>query len=175
MMLHLLLDERIAERVQAVLSTIDVVGPGFTNTKDLMGQPLLSSIYCETLRLRVASAVGRKSSVRIHAPRGWEFEANIPILFPSWLSGLDNSFWNTGRALPGGGSQHPVDTFWAQRFLQYPSNPLNGPALKECLDHHFSAGEEVKKSVNNDRRAKIVTKGIQGHWFPFVIAVVIVD
>lgn len=164
-MLHLLLDERIAERVKAELSTIDPMD--FTNTKDLVSRPLLNSIYCETLRLRVASAVGRKSSVRIHAPGGWEFEPNIPILFPSWLSGLDDSFWNTGRTLPGGGSQHPVDTFWAERFLQYPSDPLSGPTLKECLDHQFSADEEVPKSINDDRRAKIVTKRIQGHWFPF--------
>ncbi|KAH6883874.1 cytochrome P450 [Thelonectria olida] len=167
MMLYVLLDKRITERVKEELSTIDLMGSGFTNTGDLASRPLLNSIYCETLRLRVASAVGRKSTIKIRTPGGWEFEANNPIMFPSWLSGLDDSFWNTGRTLSEGGPQHPVDTFWAERFLQYPDDPLSGPARTESLGHQPSVEKEVPKSANDDRRAKLVTKGVQGHWFPF--------
>lgn len=113
---------------------------------DLEYQPLLNSIYRETLRLRVAGSVGRKSTVKMHAPGGWEFGANILIMFPAWLSGLDDLFWNTGGSLPGGGSQYPVDTFWPERLLQYPNEPLSGPTRKEHPNHQMPAGRVPPRS-----------------------------
>ncbi|KAM6504725.1 hypothetical protein FSOLCH5_15505 [Fusarium solani] len=167
MILHLLLDDSIAERVRGELSKTGLDGSGFISMDDLEYQPLLNSIYRETLRLRVAGSVGRKSTVKMYAPGGWEFGANIPIMFPAWLSGLDDSFWNTGGSLPGGGSQYPVDTFWPERFLQYPNEPLSGPTRKEHPNHQMPAGRVPPRSASDDRGAKLVTKGIQGHWFPF--------
>ncbi|KAI8648770.1 hypothetical protein NCS55_01485600 [Fusarium keratoplasticum] len=167
MILHLLLDDGIVERVRAELSKTSLDGSGFISMDDLEYQPLLNSIYRETLRLRVASSVGRKPTVKTYAPGGWEFGANIPILFPAWLSGLDDSFWNTGGSLPGGGSQYPVDTFWPERFLQYPNEPLSGPTRKGHPSHQMPAGRVPPRSASDDRGAKLVTKGIQGHWFPF--------
>ncbi|RSL42993.1 hypothetical protein CEP51_016415, partial [Fusarium floridanum] len=167
MILHLLLDDGITERVRGELSKTDLNGSGFISIEDLEYQPLLNSIYRETLRLRVASSVGRKPTLKMYAPGGWAFEANTPILFPAWLCGLDDSFWNTGGSLPGGGSQYPVDTFWPERFLQYPNEPLSGPTRKEYASHQMPAGRVPPRSVRDDRGAKLVTKETQGHWFPF--------
>ncbi|RSL43423.1 hypothetical protein CEP54_015089 [Fusarium duplospermum] len=70
-------------------------------------------------------------------------------------------------SLPGGGSQYPVDTFWPERFLQYPNEPLSGPTRKEYASHQMPAGRVPPRSVRDDRGAKLVTKETQGHWFPF--------
>lgn len=167
MILHLLLDDGITERVRGELFKTDLDGSGFISIEDLEYQPLLNSIYRETLRLRVASPVGRKSMLKMYAPGGWTFEANTPILFPAWLCGLDDSFWNTGGSLPGGGSQYPVDTFWPERFLQYPNELLSGPTRKEYASHQMPAGRVPPRSARDDRGARLVTKETQGHWFPF--------
>ncbi|KAF4451424.1 Nacht and ankyrin domain protein [Fusarium austroafricanum] len=167
MMLHIHMSDGIANRVRAELSRSVLDKSGFVKLDDLAHQPLLNSIYYETLRLQVASTVGRKSPTDIHAPGGWEFGADLPMLVPSWLGGLDNSFWNTGGTLPGGDSQHPVDRFWAERFLEYPNDPLSGPMRKEHSTHQTPAAKVPSRSESDDYGAKLVTKGTQGHFFPF--------
>ncbi|KAF5964371.1 Nacht ankyrin domain-containing protein [Fusarium coicis] len=141
MMLHLHQCEGLASRVRAELSRSVLDKSGVVRLNDLPYQPLLNSIYYETLRLHVASTVGRKSPMDIHAPGGWNFAANLPMLIPSWLAGLDDSFWNSGGTLPGGNPQHPVDSFWAERFLEYPNDPLSGPIRKEPSKHEMPAAK----------------------------------
>ncbi|KAF5986493.1 nacht ankyrin domain-containing protein [Fusarium coicis] len=167
MMLHLHLNDGMVDRVRAELSKTALDKSGFVRLDDLAQQPLLNSIYYETLRLRVAGTVGRRSPIKIQAPGGWEFGANFPMLIPSWLSGLDSSFWNTGGTLPDGKSQHPVDKFWGERFLQYPDDPLSGPVRKEHSSHQNPAAKAPQRSESDDCSAQLVTKGTQGHWFPF--------
>ncbi|KAI1018852.1 hypothetical protein LB504_013182 [Fusarium proliferatum] len=167
MMLHLHLNDGMVDRVRAELSKTALDKSGFVRLDDLAQQPLLNSIYYETLRLRVAGTVGRQSPIKIQAPGGWEFGANFPMLIPSWLSGLDSSFWNTGGTLPDGKSQHPVDKFWGERFLQYPDDPLSGPVRKEHSSHQNPAAKAPQRSESDDCSAQLVTKGTQGHWFPF--------
>ncbi|KAJ0137844.1 hypothetical protein HZ326_19177 [Fusarium oxysporum f. sp. albedinis] len=167
MMLHLHLSDGLANRVRAELSRSVLDKSGIVRLNDLPHQPLLNSVYYETLRLHVASTVGRKSPMDIHAPGGWEFGANLPMLIPSWLSGLDDSFWNSGGTLPDGNSQYPVDSFWAERFLEYPNDPLSGPIRREPSKHQTPAAKLPPRSEIDDCTARLVTKGTQGHFFPF--------
>ncbi|SCN98185.1 uncharacterized protein FFE2_08902 [Fusarium fujikuroi] len=167
MMLHLHQSEGLAHRVRAELSRSVLDKSGVVRLNDLPYQPLLNSIYYETLRLHVASTVGRKSPMDIHAPGGWNFAANLPMLIPSWLAGLDDSFWNSGGTLPGGNPQHPVDSFWAERFLEYPNDPLSGPIRKEPSKHEMPAAKLPTRSEIDDCSAKLITKGTRGHFFPF--------
>ncbi|KAJ0300381.1 hypothetical protein Brms1b_012801 [Colletotrichum noveboracense] len=127
--------------------------------------PLLNSVYREVLRLHVAGTVGRKSplhAVQLHD--GQVLLPEVPVMSSSWLGGLDESFWNTG-AMVDGAPEHPVDAFWAERFLAYPSDPLSGPMRQH--GHVVASGKTPPKTADEDANARLVSAGIQDHWFPF--------
>lgn len=77
----------------------------------------------------------------------------------NWLGALDTSFWNTGRVVDGK-AQHPVDKFWAERFLVYDNDPASGPLRKPDCDF-------ATDSDNCKGGGKVATAGLRGHWFPF--------
>ena len=45
------------------------------------------------------------------------------MLICPYFSHRDEAVWNTGRTLPNGQQEHPLDKFWAERFLEYPNDP----------------------------------------------------
>lgn len=40
------------------------------------------------------------------------------MLICPYFSHRDEAVWNTGRTLPNGQQEHPLDKFWAERFLE---------------------------------------------------------
>ncbi|GKU10967.1 unnamed protein product [Fusarium langsethiae] len=157
MIIHILLDEDVLRRVRYQ------IGPAFQSTgagerpdiKMLMKDPLLNSIYYETLRLRVTSTVGRTSiDEGLNLAGGWNVKAGVPIMCTGRLAGLDESFWNTGQPLSTDQPSHPLETFWAERFLDCPgSTSLSGPMKK--------------KRVQPIRDSPASVAGSRGHFFPF--------
>ncbi|RBR18959.1 uncharacterized protein FIESC28_05781 [Fusarium coffeatum] len=170
MILHIVLDEDLLHRVRSELLA-DCHPPtsqGQLNIKSLLADPLINSIYHETLRLRVASAVGRTATNdRICLAGGWKVRMGVPIMFMGWLAGLDDDFWNTGRRLPDGEMQRPLDVFWAERFLTYPSDPTSGPVKKELRPKRASAKRLTRRRDTDDTRPKLALAGLRGHHFPF--------
>ncbi len=58
----------------------------------------------------------------------------------------------------------------AERFLEYPDDPASGPEKKErggCSGGDVSTTAGQPKTAADDARAKVVTTGIQGHFFPY--------
>ncbi|KAG7404324.1 hypothetical protein Forpe1208_v015780 [Fusarium oxysporum f. sp. rapae] len=132
--------------------------------------PLLNSIYYETLRLRVASTVGRTSlDDQLCLAGGWKVKAGVPIMFTGWLAGLDESCWNTGQDLSGGKPQHPLEAFWAERFLDCPgSSSISGPAKKKRVQPaRESPQRQTSHMETEDARSKASVAGLRGHFFPF--------
>lgn len=69
--------------------------------------------------------------------------------------------------LPSGAPEYPVETFWAERFLEYPEEAISGPIRKPEWSMYETRGRSSQKTVEDDRRAKLVTAGLSGYWFPF--------
>ncbi|KAF5710603.1 hypothetical protein FMUND_9432 [Fusarium mundagurra] len=172
MIVHILLDASLLRRVRHQIS------PAFQSTgvgeqpdiKVLMEDPLLNSIYYETLRLRVASTVGRTSlDDQLCLAGGWKVKAGVPIMFTGWLAGLDESCWNTGQDLSGGKRQHPLEAFWAERFLNCPGSPsISGPAKKKRVQPvRKSPQRSTTQMETEDARSKASVAGLRGHFFPF--------
>lgn len=157
MVLHSLLDDSLTSRMRHELSLNDLLHTSCVpNLSSLSGAPLLNSVYRETLRLHVAGATGRENPS----------QSGSITMTANWLGGLDASFWNEGGVTTGGGPEHPVESFWAERFLEYPDDPASGPARKGKA-HGVFAGQSAPKTAEDDSRARIVNAGLRGHWFPF--------
>ena len=115
---------------------------------------MLQSIYAEVLRLRIAAFIMRspeRGSMELNA---WRFPKGEIMLVATTPAHMDKSLWNTGQA-----DEHPLDRFWAERFLVYPSNPWSGPTRKAQI-------QESKKNYTGDTPV-FSTNGLEGAWFPY--------
>ncbi|KAF4981746.1 hypothetical protein FZEAL_2548 [Fusarium zealandicum] len=166
MLLECLLNHDIKARVMSEMEPSFIEGSLSFEIDKLCSGPLLTSIYCETLRVRAAAPVGRASLVpNLHLGK-WRLKQGVAMLSMSWIAGRDASFWNTGRVLPDGAEEHPLDSFWAERFLQYHDDPTSGPIRKH--DAKTSTPDKsTTRTFEDDRTARVVTEGTQGHWYPY--------
>jgi cytochrome P450 len=157
-----------ADLLEAVCSEIDGCFRPYSFELDpqkLTTLPLLSSIFMETLRVRVAAPIGRTTLTDAVRIGKWRFPKEAPILSTSWLGGHDVSFWNEGGSLANGQPAHPVDGFWAERFLEYTGNPLSGPVRKPGTDGAVNGAADAR--FGGGGRSRLVTTGMSGHWYPF--------
>ena len=133
----------------------------------LSNQPLLQSIYAETLRLRVALIITRTPEQDFRIGE-WLFPSSTTIALSSRTGAMNPNVWNAGTPE----DPHPLDTFWADRFLKYENEPTSGPlrrdtsTVKEIFGHSNTIDED-------DRRGKFARKpyfsmeGVAGGWIPF--------
>lgn len=85
----------------------------------LCGEPLLQSIYAETLRLRVASFILR-SPERMDLKLGkWIIPRDATMLISGFNSQMDKETWEAKQ------HSRPVNEFWAERFLIPTKNAEN--------------------------------------------------
>ncbi|SPO02204.1 related to cytochrome p450 7a1 [Cephalotrichum gorgonifer] len=143
----------------------------------LCSLPLLTSVYMEELRLRAAATVTRQVVTDDFSVGPWWFRRGANIFALPWFGGRDAGFWNTGRE----GDERPVARFWAERFLEYPEDPASGPVrdrerpeVSGAAAGATDGGEKVRpgpgrreKTSEDDARARVVTTGIQGHYYPY--------
>ncbi|KAI1046556.1 hypothetical protein LB505_013353 [Fusarium chuoi] len=161
-LLDILLDKDLKNRVMAEMQ------PSFTDKslsfdiEKLCSDPLINSIYLETLRLRVASPVGRTPIIPNLKFGKWQFKQGVGMLSSSWVGGHDPDFWNIGHLKPGGIEEHPVESFWAERFLVYENDPTSGPVRPTA-----SADKPTKRSSGDDCKARSTIDGTQGYWYPY--------
>jgi cytochrome P450 len=74
----------------------------------LLSLPLLSSVFTETLRLRMSTTPTRQLRTDLEVD-GYLLKAGNCVMLPSWLAHTDTK-WST--------EEHPATSFWAERFLQ---------------------------------------------------------
>lgn len=135
------------------------------NIEKLVRQPLLQSVYAETLRLRVHVYTTRCPERENLDINGWTFPKNKAVLVSSSPAHLDESAWNCGR----NGSK-PLTKFWAERFLVYPNDPHSGPQKKildstRTRDPTISSSETEK--AKDDAEPEFSTSGMIGSWIPY--------
>ncbi|KAG9235358.1 cytochrome P450 [Amylocarpus encephaloides] len=73
----------------------------------LLSLPLLSSVYTETLRLRISTTPTRQLRNDLLVG-GYVLKAGNHVMVPSWLAHTESQ-WST--------PEHPASEFWAERFL----------------------------------------------------------
>jgi cytochrome P450 len=161
-LLDILLDKDLKDRVMAEIRP-SFIGKSLSFDIDkLCSGPLINSIYLETLRLRVASPVGRTPTIPNLKFGKWQFKQGVGMLSSSWVGGHDPDFWNTGHVQPDGIEEHPVESFWAERFLIYENDPASGPVRPTA-----SAEKPTKRTSEDDHKARSTIDGTQGYWYPY--------
>lgn len=126
-------------------------GQGKLDAVQLCSKPLLQSIYAETLRLNTGIVIGRTPRDGPFKVGEWTYPKDSKILSLPRTAAMDSSRWNTGNPE----NSHPVDTFWADRFIVYPDDASSGP---------------LKKPSSNCEKARtpeFSLRGLSGSWFPY--------
>lgn len=140
---------RVRYEVDAARS--DPLTPGSLefDVPKLCGQPLLQSVYAETLRLRVAVYIIRKPEFQDAHLNGYTLPQDKMLVINSHAAHMDKQNWNTGN-----GDTHPVEEFWADRFLTFPPDAVE---------------PEARSDDAGTKRAgpKFSLTGLSGAWIPF--------
>lgn len=138
---------------------------GITSSQDidkLLSLPLLQSVYAELLRLRIEVQTifsGHQEDIVINE---WRFPPKSLVIVPSGAAHRDSNFWNTKDG------QHPLDTFWAERFLAYGNDPRSGPRRYTAADGDKYSQETPKAgSAINGGQPKFVSSGLANSYIPF--------
>ncbi len=89
-------------------------------------------------------------------------------MISSYTSHMDPNVWNTGT----NDDPHPIDEFWAERFLVHPTDPSSGP-LKKAVptpQEHApltSVKDDVNRCVQPAEGPRFSTKGLSGIFIPY--------
>lgn len=156
LVLHVLRDISLLVGVRKCIT--ETVGQGATAKFDLRKlekQPLLLSLYAETLRFGVQIHIPRCSPHRELKIGNMLIPKNKLVLVNTWLAHTDDALWNTKNGA------FPLDDFWARRFLVDPKDPSSGPTKKSC------ASEKTEKKIENDEGLHFSTEGLEGAWIPY--------
>lgn len=121
----------------------------------LCNNPLLQSIYAETLRLRVWHFAIRSPDRADLNVGDWLFPKNKLIAISSYTAHMDEAAWNTGSDE----DPHRIEDFWADRFLIYPGDGASGPLKKSPAPQY-----EKNESQHGPRFS---TEGLAGIWIPY--------
>lgn len=153
----------LLSQVQSIFDTT-INKEGLTFMK--AGQhPLLLSIFAEVTRLRVLGLVPRACTQGKFDFQGWTFPKSSLIVLSSNVGGMNENIWNQGSDE----EPHPIDEFWAERFIVYADKPQSGPVRKKPSSEGSSKDPTPEKL--SDRIAAghgiFSTEGLQGSFIPF--------
>jgi cytochrome P450 len=102
--------QAIREEVLTTMSTDPSTGARSIDTQQLMGLPLLQSVFSETLRLHMSFNVMRQVKEPITMD-GYTLPKGSMLQAPMQIAHLDPAVWST--------EGHPADQFWAERHVKY--------------------------------------------------------
>lgn len=156
---HLLRDRDLLTRASYETDTCRTTSTtepiSFDATK-LSNQPLLQSCYAETLRKYVAVYIIRQPEHEDARILNYRVPQGKMMVISSAMAHTDPRNWRTG--LQG---EHPVDAFWAERFLTYdPSSPPQPQPSASTFSPTTSAGVPLSE-------ARFSLNGYNGAWVPF--------
>ncbi|KAL1970226.1 hypothetical protein VTN77DRAFT_5386 [Rasamsonia byssochlamydoides] len=142
----------------------------------LCNNPLLQSIYAEILRLQVGIILPWVTSGAELDIDGWSVKEGETLVISTWHAGRDSRVWNTSSA----DDPHPVDEFWAERFLVKPGDAVHtGPikkvdkaAAEETVSScpYKPAPSQSDKDCSKGKESNQCTfsmAGTAGSWIPY--------
>lgn len=181
-LLETLLDPALEKRVHHRLPTASLFPlPNSNNSKSsiptfdaikLCFDPLLQSIYAETLRLCVGVLLVREPTRDNYSFRGWWIKKTEFLSISTRTEAMNPEIWGTG----GDDDPHPLDTFWADRFIVDPADPNSGPLRnpkgksQNSKPNNFSS--QSNQAVKNDNEINIEKPyfsldGLSASWIPY--------
>ncbi|TKA77372.1 hypothetical protein B0A49_01511 [Cryomyces minteri] len=163
MLLDILLRPSVLSKVRSEIAPA-LIHPGTSSTlsfdmPQLLANPLLQSIYSEELRMRVGVIIQRVPLVSDFRIGQWLFPKGKMIVASHWHAARDKRIWNESTDE----DPHPVDDFWAERFLVYPDDPESGPAKPR------STASIPKGESTGDQRPRPIftTDPVIGSFIPY--------
>lgn len=153
---HMFRDTSLLNEVrQAIGGNLKAQQPSLEfDIKRLEKNPLLLSLYAETLRFGVQIHIPRCSPHQDIQTGGKTIPMDKLILINTWLAHTDERKWNTQDG------KHPLDKFWPRRFLATQDDD-SGP-LKSGIDgycHPKVSPENTSETFSLD--------GLDGVWIPY--------
>ncbi len=149
------------EEITEALSNDEETSTAFDLTK-LLSQPFLQSIYSEELRMRAGVAIQRVPVVDDFKIGPWKFPRGQMIVASSWHEHRDKKVWNEG---PSNGVSHPVEEFWAERFLVYPNDPNSGPRRPDAKTK--AKIRITEKTALSEDKPIFTIDPVQGSYVPY--------
>ena len=157
--LKIFMDHKLLSRVRSAVKDAANPTPELSfNIKVLEKQPLMLSVYAETLRLFVQVFVTRCSPHTAVHINNWLLPRNKISMVSSHPAHMDAEVWNTK------GGAHPLDKFWAERFLIDPNDPGSGPTRMDVTGHGSTDNKKLIYSVDEVRFS---LEGLEGSWIPY--------
>lgn len=166
---------RNAELLSRIRCTIDsyridadIGVTGFDYAK-LCDDPLLQSVYAETLRLHVAIFMMRGPARADLNHRGWRIPRDAVMVISSYNAQTDPKAWSTNDSRPS----QPVGRFCAERFLEYPESKVNSTTPSSETDqfdmgaHHPPKSKPSTKDIESQPTSEFSLKGRSGDWIPY--------
>ena len=110
------------------------------------------------LRVEVQSVFySEREEIRINE---WRFPKKSLLLVPTGAALRDEKFWNTRNGV------HPLNEFWADRFLLRENDPQSGPRKRTVTEPSLAALERAKTTTNNNE-PKFISSGLANAYMPF--------
>lgn len=135
------------------------------DTVKLCNQPLLQSSYAETLRMYVAVYIIRKPEYKDAQVLDYRIPQDKMVVISSAMAHMDKRNWNLGTM-----EEHPVEKFWAERFLTYGGNLSRSSSASSTV----GTDSAVDMSTMDDNflkpkmaEPKFSLNGYSGAWVPF--------
>jgi len=126
----------------------------------LGNDPLLQSIFAEVTRLRVVGIIPRYTVGGDFQLGEWSIPEGSFLRLPSRAGAMNKEIWNAGTSE----DPHPLDKFWADRFLIYPYDPQSGPLCKDRSPPRISSTTMEGESSEEPRFS---LKGLKDVYTPF--------
>jgi cytochrome P450 len=155
-------DQNLLSRVRAELRTVEF--SAITSSQDLeklLSLSLLQSVYAEVLRLRVevqSVFYSEREDIEINE---WRFPKKSLLLVSAGPAHRDPNVWNTREG------EHPVNTFWADRFLVYPNDPRSGPKRKTPEELARFQQDQTNSTITDRGKPRYVTGGMGNSYMPY--------
>ena len=145
--------------------TDPVADPLPFDTTKLCNQPLLQSSYAETLRMYVAVYIIRKPEYQDAQVLDYRIPKDKMVVISSAMAHMDKRNWNLGTM-----EEHPVEKFWADRFLNYGGTLSRSSSASSAI----STDSAIDLTIPEDNfpkpksaEPKFSLNGYSGAWVPF--------
>ncbi|KAL8692082.1 MAG: hypothetical protein Q9218_002811 [Villophora microphyllina] len=140
------------------------------DTSKLMTQSLLQSMYAEILRKYVAVYITRTTEYSDAEVLDYQIPRNRMVIINSAMAHMDERNWNTGAK-----GEHPVTSFWAERFLTQSTRPTltrsnsstdSSKSISSGTDSGYASSSDALSPVPEPTK-KFLLDRYKGAWIPF--------
>ena len=133
----------------------------FLDTKQITNQPLLQSLFAETLRKYTAVYITRTTEFQDGQVLDYRIPKGKMVIINSNIAHMDERNWNTGA-----NGEHPVTSFWGERFLTKSTEMRSCITPSEGTDSGYASGTEYPFEAKVEVK-KFSLDRYKGAWVPF--------